>query len=144
MTAQAKILLVFASLAVALFLLPVLFTALSVHGPQGYFDGGRCACGHRIYIRLADDGYWTYSPGHEVSEHRSYALRPNTNGWDLIRVSDPKYDEVYFQMAPTGLVGVAWIDKGELCEKWGNNARVMRFTRVYNPWPIWWAKLLEE
>jgi hypothetical protein len=141
---KTKRLLVSTSLAVAVFLLPVLFTAVPDPGRTGYFDGGRCACGHPIYIRVSNDGYWTYSPGHDVSEHRSYALRPNTNGWDIIRVSDPRYDEVYIQMAPTGVVGQAWIEKAELCERWGASQRVMRFSRIYNPWPIWWAKLINE
>jgi hypothetical protein len=143
-TPKTKFVLAVASLGVAVFLLPILFSLASAQGRNGYFDGGRCVCGNPIYIRLSADGYWTYSPGHDVSEHRSFMLQPNTNGWDLIRVNNPRYDEIYIQTAPTGLVARAWMEKGELCETWGTNPRVVRFPRVWNPWPIWWAKLMTE
>jgi hypothetical protein len=144
MTTTSKLLLAATGFAAAVVLLPVALAVLSPRSTACYFDGGRCACGHRIYLRLAGEGYYDYSPGHGVQEYRKFTLRPNTNGWDVIRVNDPRYDEVYSQLAPTGLVAQAWIDKGELCERWGTSSRVLRYSRIYDPWPIWWAKLLPE
>jgi len=144
MTATSKLLLAAASLATVVFLLPVALAVLSPHGTACYFDGGRCACGHRIYLRLVGDGFYDYSPGHGVPEYRKFTLRPNTNGWDVIRVNDPRYDEVYSQLSPTGVVAQAWIDKGELCERWSTSSRVLHYARIYNPWPIWLGKLLRQ
>ncbi len=143
MTTTHRILLGVASLAAAAFLLPIAFPALWSYGGTGYFDRGRCACGHPIYVRLVDDGCYDYSPGHGVPEHRAFTVRPNGKDWDMYKFPDP--DLGYFsQIGETGLVAHVWIEKGQLCERWSGRAPVVRYSRVYNPWPIWCAKILNE
>jgi hypothetical protein len=55
----------------------IVFTAVAAGGTRGYFEGGRCVCGHDIFIRVEGNGYFKYSPGHGVPEHRSFTVRPH-------------------------------------------------------------------
>jgi len=130
------------ALAVAAFLLPIAFLAVSASSPQGYFDGGRCACGHRIYIHVVRDGYFSYSPGHGVPEHRDFTLRSAEGGWDVIRLPEPDTTGMFMHMAATGVVAKLQFRDGAIYESWSGTNNWQRHNRIYNPWPIWISKLL--
>jgi hypothetical protein len=45
---------------------------------------------------------------------------------------------------PDKVIGQLKIQDGALCYKWSDGKTWGRYTRVYNPWPIFLAKVLED
>ncbi len=115
----------------------------SARGTTGYFYDGRCACGHNCYVRIQGHAYLKYSPGHQVPEHRAFTLRPTADGWDLLGL--PHSDTYWSPLEGEAKSSRTYDSVAETCTKHGGTAlNQTRLTKVYNPWPIWAAKLLKQ
>jgi hypothetical protein len=110
-------------------------------GTGGYFYSGRCVCGHDCYVHIQGDGYFSYSPGHEVPEYRKFKLRRTADGWDVMGL--PHSDMYWSPLeGENRVVARLYFRDGALYESWGTNWN--RLPRVYNVWRIWAAKLLKK
>ena len=126
------------TLVVAAFTAPVWSTCTT----HAYFYEGRCACGHNCYARIAGDGLFKYSPGHGVPEYRAFELRPRGGEWDIMGLPhSPFYSPLE---GPDKVIGRLKLQDGALCCNWSGGTAWIRFSRVYNPWPIFLAKVLED
>lgn len=137
MTPCARKLLVASLLAfLAMLLTPILWSTFS---PHAYFEAGRCGCGHRILVRLKDDGYYNYSPGHGMPEYRAYGLRRQADEWEVFALPQPSG---FWSPRKEGEVvaRVRMRPGGGLCESWGSKTNWVRLPRVYNLWRVWWAE----
>jgi hypothetical protein len=121
-------------------LAPIAWSAL---GTRGYFYRGRCACGNDCYVRIQGDGYFSYSPGHEVPEHREFTLRRTADGLEVMGIP---HSEMYWspREGESEVIGHLRLRGGALYESWGNSTNWTRLPKAYNVWPIWMAKLLKE
>jgi hypothetical protein len=151
----------------AIVLLPPVLS--SVNG--GWFYAYRCACGHPVYVHVKGDGLFGYSPGHGVPEHRDANLRRRADGgWDVLAIASDNGNEIYGIMSDAPKAGSVCsrmrIRGGTLYEESlrvsSNSPRIYlspgkpqdqpaarqtnetRYSRVYNPWPIWIAQLRNE
>lgn len=110
---------------------------------RGYFYGGRCACGHEIFVRIVGDGLFNYSPGHGVPEHRSFNLRPQRDGWDIMSL--PRSDRYWSSLeGENKVLGRVQFREGALWESWGSGTNWARLPRVHNVLRVWRPKLLRE
>lgn len=140
MTTRQKLVLAGVGAAVAIVLAPV---AWSAFGTGGYFYDGRCACGHDCYVRIHGDGYFSYSPGHEVPEQRKFTLRRNADGWDILGL--PHSDMYWSPLeGEDKVIARLRYRDGALYESLGSSTNWTRLPRAYNVWRIWLAKLLKE
>jgi hypothetical protein len=140
MTIRQKLVFAGGGAAVAVVLAPVAWSAL---GTGGYFYDGRCACGHDCYVRIQGDGYFSYSPGHEVPEHRKFTLRRSADGWDVMGL--PHSDMYWSPLeGEDKVIARLRYRDGALYESWGGSTNWNRLPRAYNVWRIWAAKLLRE
>ena len=122
---------------------PIIYTAVSARGTGGYFDGGRCACGNDIFIRVEGDGYFKYSPGHGVPERRSFAVHWHNGVGDVMGL--PHSDLYWSPMeGENKIIGRLRFRDGTLFESWGSSTNWTPRSRVYNPYRIWIAKLLDK
>jgi hypothetical protein len=151
----------------AIVLLPPVLS--SVNG--GWFYAYRCACGHPVYVHVKGDGLFGYSPGHGVPEHRNANLRRRADGgWDVLAlapdsgsgmvaiISDaPKAGSVCSRMRIRGgtLYEESFRDGSSAPRVYLSpnepldlpavrQTNETRYSRVYNPWPIWLAQLREK
>jgi hypothetical protein len=138
MTIKQKLTFVTAGTALALLFAILVAGAISFNGSGVYYERGRCSCGHPIFIRIAGDGYFSFSPGHGVAEHREYNLRRNNGGWDKLALPPPDGFESVIKEG--SIVGRVRLENGALYETWGTNW--VRCPRVYNNWRLHIAKLL--
>ncbi len=127
----------------ALLASPILFSALSGGGTHGYFEAGRCLCGHDCFIHIRDDGYYQYSPGHGVPEHRSFAIRPHGGEWEILGLP---HSEMFWSPleGEDKVIARFQIRDGALFTAWGNSNNWTRHARVYNPYRIWIGKLKDK
>jgi hypothetical protein len=140
MTTRRKLVLASLGAAVIVFGAPVAWSAL---GTRGYFREGRCACGNDIFVRILGNGYFSYSPGHEVPEHRKFTVRRNSDGWDIMGL--PHSDMYWSPLeGEDKVIGHLRFRGGALYESWGSSTNWMRLSRAYNVWGIWAAKLLKK
>lgn len=122
---------------------PIIFTVLSAKGNGGYFVGGRCACGNDIFIRVEGDGYFKYSPGHGVPERRSFTVHWHNSEGDVMGL--PHSDMYWSPLeGENKVIGRLRFHEGALFESWGSSTNWTRLPRVYNPYRIWIAKLLDK
>ena len=126
---------------VTILLLPIAYTTFFRHGTNAYFEEGRYMCGHDIFIHIAGDRYFRYSPGHGTPEYLCCSLRQRGDEWEMLALAPPPYAGTSFREGE----GVARlkIRDGALYECW-SGTNWTRFPRVYNPYRIWIAKLLKE
>ena len=120
-------------------LLPMIDAILSRGSLRGYYEDGRCACGHDSYVHIEGDRYWQYSPGHGMPEQHLFNVRPCDDGWELIAVYAP--DRVWSPVQESQVTPRLRIQNGDLYESWAGT-NWTRHARVYNPWPVWFAKWL--
>jgi hypothetical protein len=139
MTTRRKVIVAAAGTLVVVFLTPIAWSAWGAHG---YFDGGRCTCGNPIFIRIRDDGYFRYSPGHGVPEHRAFALRRRDGGWDVLGLRPP--DGVWSPVAEGEAVARMRLQDGALYESWDSTTNWTRRARVYNVWRVWIPEFLSQ
>jgi hypothetical protein len=116
----------------AIWLAPLAWSAIGTHG---YFYRGRCVCGNEVFVRIQGDGYFSYSPGHSVPEHRALKLRAREGGWEVLRL--PNSDLYSFPMEREDKVAarVRFRD-GTLYEAWGSSTNWTRLPRAYNIWRV--------
>jgi hypothetical protein len=127
----------------ALVLLPIALSAFSSRSPHIYYEGGRCACGHDTFIRVTKDGYFQYSPGHGVPEHRSFTIRPHDGEWEVLGL--PHSDMYWSPLeGEDKVIARLRIHDGALYESWGGSTNWTRRARVINPYRVWFAKLTEK
>jgi hypothetical protein len=139
MSTSRKIAIAAAGTLLVIFLAPI---AWSAFGTRGYFDGGRCTCGNPIFNRIGDDGYFSYSPGHGVPEHRTFAARRNDTGWDLLELPAPGgFASV---IAEGSVVARVRLEGSALYESWGSQTNWTRHSRVYDVWRVWIPELLSR
>lgn len=122
---------------------PIVSTALSASGTSGYFEDGRCACGHDSFVRIKDGGYFQYSPGHGVPEHRSFTIRAHDGEWEVLGL--PHSDAYWSPLeGEDRVIARLRFRDGALYESWGTSTNWTRHARVYNPYRIWIARLLDK
>jgi len=122
---------------------PIVFTAVSPGGTGDYFEDGRCACGNDIFIRIEGDGYYRYSPGHGVPERRSFTIRRHDDEWEVMGLP---HSDLYWSPleGENKVIARLRFRDGALFESWGSSTNWTRHARVYNPYRIWIAKLLDK
>jgi hypothetical protein len=140
MRLRRKLIISVLGLAIALFLVPIIWSALC---QPSYFCEGRCACGNDIFVRIQGDGYFRYSPGHGVPEHRAFRLRAREGGWEILGLS---HSDLFWSPleGEDKVIGRVHYQGNALYESWGGSANWMRLPRVYNVWRVWAAKLLKQ
>jgi len=76
-----------------------------------------------------------------MPEQHLFEIRPHDGEWELIalRPPDPFWSPTQENRATPRLR----IENGDLYESW-TGTNWTRHTRVYNVWPIWFAKLLSR
>jgi hypothetical protein len=122
---------------------PIVFTALSGNSTHGYFEGGRCLCGHDSFIRIEGGGYFQYSPGHGVPERRSFNVRLHGEEWEVL--GHPLSDTYGSALQGEGeVLARLRFREGALFEAWGSGTNWTRHARVYNPYRVWIAKWLNK
>jgi hypothetical protein len=140
MTTRRKVIIAGLGAVLAVFLAPIAWSAFGTHG---YFYDGRCVCGHDCFIRIEGDGYFKYSPGHGVPEHRAFSLRPHDGEWELVGLASS--DRFWSPLqGEEKVVARLRLRDGALYESWGGTTNWVRRPRVYNIWQVWAAKLLKE
>ena len=140
MRTRPKIIISGLGAALVVFVAPIAWSALGTHG---YFYAGRCICGHDSFVRIQGDGYFTYSPGHQVPEHRAFALRPREDGWEVLGLPHSQMYRSPLEGEDKVIAHVRFRD-GALYETWGSSTNWTRLPKAYNVWRIWAAKLLKE
>jgi len=140
MTTRRKLLLASLGAAVVVLGAPVAWSAFSTHA---YFRAGRCVCGNDAFVRIQGDGYFKYSPGHRVPEHRAFTLRAQGDGWELMGHS---HSDLYTSPleGENKVIARIRLRDGALYESWGTSTNWTRLPRVHNIWRVWWARLLEQ
>ncbi len=99
--------------------------------------------GNDCYVRIQGDGYFSYSPGHEVPEYRKFTLRRTADGWDVMGL--PHSDRYWSPLeGENKVIGRLRFRNGALYESWGSSTNWTRLPRAYNVWRIWLAKLLNK
>jgi hypothetical protein len=114
--------------AALVFVAPVVWSSF---GTYGYFDGGRCMCGNTIYIRIHQDGYYDFSPGHKHKEELLFKLRARDGGWEMMGNDGAVIADLRLQ-------------GGELWERYSGTPTWSRYPRVHNIWRVWIAKTVES
>ena len=120
------------SVAVVVFFTPIVVTAFLSRGLHGYFYAGHCACGYAEFTYVREDGLYSYNPQHRYTK-RTYTLRSNESGWDLVRTNGTvayqlriQNDEVF--TSPRFMTKTNWY----------------RMERVYNIWRVWVPRVLPD
>ena len=140
MSTRRKLIVATFGAVLAVFLAP---TAWSMFGTHGYFCEGRCVCGHEVFVRIKRDGYFSYSPGHEVPEHRDFTLRRTSDGRDVM--GSPHSDWYWSPLeGENKVVARLRYRDGALYESRGGTTNWNRLPRAHNVWSIWVAKLTKE
>ena len=140
MTTPRKLVLVSLGAALIVFLAPVAWSAFGTHG---YFCDGRCICGNDVFVRIRGDGYFNYSPGHGVPEHRAFTLRAQGDGWEVMGLPHSDLYSSPLEGENKVIARIRFHD-GALYESWGSSGNWTRLPKVYNIWRVWWAKLLKQ
>ena len=140
MRTRQKVIIAALAVVLAVFVAPI---AWSAFGTRGYFYDGRCVCGHDCFVRIQGDGYFKYSPGHGVPEHREFTLRPRDGGWEVLGLP---HSDLYWSPleGEDKVIARLRFRDGALYESWGSTTSWKRLPRAYNIWRIWVAKLLKE
>ena len=128
---RRKLILILLAIAIGALLAPLLFTVAWSRGAQGYFESGRCLCGHASFTYLMQGGYYHYSPGHGMGPHRVFNLKRGANDWEVLSHDGNAVARLRFQ-------------DGDLLERWSGSTNWVRHRRVYNVWRVWGAALLAK
>jgi hypothetical protein len=120
MSTARKVMLGVVTVALFVFLAPVLWSAVGTHG---YFEGYRCVCGFQSCCYIEGNAFWSYSPGHG-RRTCLFALHPTDGQWEAL---DGK-GEVICTLRVKG---------ADLLEKYKSAKDWQRHRRVYNIWRVW-------
>ena len=123
--------------------LPLVFKSVSTPGGGVYYEGGRCICGHDIFIRIQGDGYFHYSPGHGVPEYKAFTIRSHDGEWEVLGLP---HSDLYSSPleGENRVIARLRIHEGALYESWDGGINWARHARVLNPYRVWIAKLSER
>jgi hypothetical protein len=126
----------------SLLVFSAVYAAVTRRNIGGWFEHGRCICGHTVYVHLHGDGYFTYAPGHGVPEHRDYNIRHNGSDFDVVALRPPDWA---FSPTPEGkIVARLRVKNGAVYECWSSTTNWTCLKPVPAPFRIWLAKLLKE
>ena len=139
MSTRLKLFLSTITVVLVILVAPIVWSAFRA---DGYFEAGRCTCGNDIYIHITGDSYLTYSPGHGVPEHCSFALRRKEKEWEILALAPP--DGYTSPMKEGEVVGRLRFQNRDLYFSGVHTTNWTRHERVYNVWDIWIAQLLKE
>ena len=125
---------------IATIAVPVIWSAF---GANAYFYDGRCICGHDSFVRIAGNGYFSYSPGHGVPEHQKFKIGKIADGWAVLGL--PHSDKYWSPLeGEDKVIAYLRLGGGALYDSWDGGKNWDRHPRVYNVWRVWAAKVSER